>query len=324
MTRVVFIFHFLFLNPKSIEVAMRYVTRSDFDGLVCGMVLKEAGVIDSVQFAHPKDLQDGLIKCDENDVLCNVPYVPGCGLWFDHHTSEADRVGWNQDVKGVSKKALSCARIVYEYYGGEEKYPQFKEVIEAADKVDSGQLSLEDISNPQGWVLVGFLTDPRTGLGRFHEFRISNYNLMMSFIDHLRNLPLEQILEHPDVKERIDLYHQQNKLFVEMVRKHTKIENNVIVADLRGVNPIFTSNRFTIYSIFPEQNVSLWITDGKANVNVMISCGYSILNRSCTADVGALMLKYGGGGHKQVGTCQVNIADADSVIKEITAGLKQQ
>ncbi|GHT26561.1 exopolyphosphatase [Planctomycetales bacterium] len=302
---------------------MRYVTRSDFDGLVCGMVLKEAGVIDSVQFAHPKDLQDGLIKCDENDVLCNVPYVPGCGIWFDHHTSEADRVGWNPGVKGVSKKAPSCARIVYEYYGGEEKYPQLKNVIEAADKVDSGQLSLEDVRNPQGWVLVGFLTDPRTGLGRFHEFRISNYNLMMDFIDHLRNLPLEQILAHPDVKERIDLYQQQNKLFVEMVNKYTKIENNVIFTDLRGVTPIFTSNRFTIYSIFPEQNVSLWITDGKANVNVMISCGYSILNRSCTADIGALMLKYGGGGHKQVGTCQVGTADSDRVINEIIAGLKQ-
>ncbi|MDR3233831.1 MAG: exopolyphosphatase [Planctomycetaceae bacterium] len=301
---------------------MRFITRSDFDGLVCGMVLKEAGIIDSVQFVHPKDLQDGLFQADAGDVLCNVPYVPGCGLWFDHHTSEADRVGWNPGVKGVSRKAPSCARIVYEYYGGEDKFPQFKDVIEAADKVDSGQLTPDDIRNPQGWVLVGFIADPRTGLGRFHDFRISNYNLMMDFLDHLRTKPLAEILENPDVKERIDLYRQQTELFVDMVKKHTKIEGSVIVTDLRGVNPIYTSNRFTVYSVFPEQNVSLWITDGKAKVNVMISCGYSVVNRTCNADIGALMLKHGGGGHKQVGTCQVPFDDADTIIAGIVEGLK--
>jgi len=302
---------------------MRFVTRSDFDGLVCGMVLKEAGIIDSLQFVHPKDLQDGIFQAEATDVLCNVPYVPGCGMWFDHHTSEGDRVGWNPGVPGVSKKALSCARLVYEYYGGEEKFPQFKEIIEATDKVDSGQLTIEDIRNPQGWVLVGFIADPRTGLGRFHDFRISNYDLMKEFIDHLRTKTLDEILSNPDVKERIDLYRQQNELFVEMVKKHSKIDGNVIITDLRGVSPIYTSNRFTIYSLSPEQNVSLWITDGRAKVNVMISCGYSVLNRSCTVDIGALMLKYGGGGHKQVGTCQVPFDDADTIIAEVVEGLRR-
>jgi len=301
---------------------MRLVTRSDFDGLVCGMILKEAGIIDSLQFVHPKDLQDGIFKADATDVLCNVPFVPGCGMWFDHHTSEGERVGWNPGVPGESKKAPSCARLVYEHYGGEEKFPQFKEVIDATDKVDSGQLTQEDISNPQGWVLVGFIADPRTGLGRFHDFRISNYELMKEFIDHLRTKTLDEILANPDVKERIDLYRQQTEHFVEMVKQHSKIDGNVIITDLRGVSPIYTSNRFTIYSIFPEQNVSMWITDGKAKVNVMISCGYSVLNRSCTADIGALMLKHGGGGHKQVGTCQVAFDDADTIIGEIVKGLK--
>ncbi len=301
---------------------MRLVTRSDFDGLVCGMLLKEEGLIDDVHFVHPKDLQDGSFKAEANDVLCNVPFVPGCGMWFDHHSSEAERVGWDQSVKGVSKKAPSCAGIVYEYFGGAAKFPKFKDLIAAVDKVDSGQLSQDDIRNPQGWVLIGFIADPRTGLGRFHEFRISNYNLMLEFINHLRTLSLEEILAHPDVKERIDLYRQQTELFVEMVKKHTKIDGNVIVTDLRGVETIYTSNRFTVYGIFPEQNVSLWITEGKAKQNVVIACGYSILNRSCTADVGGLMLKYGGGGHKQVGTCQVPFDDADKVIAEIVQGLK--
>lgn len=301
---------------------MRLVTRSDFDGLVCGMLLKEEGIIDSVLFVHPKDLQDGLFKAEPSDVLCNVPYVPGCGMWFDHHSSEKERVGWTQEVKGISKKAPSCAGIVYEFYGGEKRFPKYKDLISAVDKVDSGQLTAEDIRNPEGWVLIGFIADPRTGLGRFHHFRISNYNLMLEFIDHLRNLSLEEILENPDIKERIDLYREQNELFVDMVKKHSKTDGNVLITDLRGVEPIYTSNRFTIYSVFPEQNVSLWMTDGKGKVNVMISCGYSILNRTCSADVGALMLKYGGGGHKQVGTCQVPAEDAERIIGEIVEGLK--
>lgn len=301
---------------------MRLVTRSDFDGLVCGMLLKEQGLIDDVQFVHPKDLQDGVFKAEPDDVLCNVPYVPGCGMWFDHHSSEQERIGWTQDVKGVSKKAPSCAGIIYEFFGGEKTFPRFKELIRAVDTVDSGQLTAEDILRPQGWILIGFIADPRTGLGRFREFRISNYQLMMEFINHLRTLSLEEILAHPDVKERIDLYREQTDKFVEMAIKYSKVEGNVLVTDLRGVEPIYTSNRFTIYSIFPEQNVSLWITEGKGKLNVMIACGYSILNRTCTADVGALMLQYGGGGHKQVGTCQVATEDADRVIGEIIRALK--
>ena len=302
---------------------MRLVTRSDFDGLVCGMVLKEAGIIDSAQFVHPKDLQDGIFRAEATDILCNVPFVSGCGMWFDHHSSEAERVGWTPGVPGVSKKAPSCARIVYDFFGGAAKYPHLEEVINAADKVDSGQLTLEDIKNPQGWVLIGFIADPRTGFGRFHNFRIANLQLMTEFIEHLRTLTLDEILAHPDIKERIDLYHQQTDLFVEMVKKHSRMDKNVLITDLRGQDTIYTSNRFTIYSVFPEANVSLWITDGKAKINVMISCGYSVINRTCTADVGALMLKYGGGGHKQVGTCQVPFDQADTTIAAIVEELKK-
>ena len=301
---------------------MRLVTRSDFDGLVCGMLLKEEGLIDDVKFVHPKDLQDGSFKAEPSDVLCNVPYVPGCGMWFDHHSSEQERIGWTQNVKGVSKKAPSCANIVCEYFGGEKKFAKFATLVQAVDKVDSGQLTQDDIRNPQGWVLIGFIADPRTGLGRFHEFRISNYALMMEFIHHLRTLSLEEILENPDIKERIDLYHAQTELFVEMVKKHSKLDGNVLITDLRGVDPIYTSNRFTVYAVFPEANVSLWMTAGKGNQNVMIACGYSILNRTCTVDIGALMLRHGGGGHKQVGTCQVPFGDADKTIAEIVRELK--
>ncbi len=300
---------------------MRLVTRSDFDGLICGMLLKEANIIDHWVFVHPKDLQDGLFTPTEDDVLANVPFVPGCGMWFDHHTSEDDRLGWNQDVKGESRLAPSAARIIYEYYGGAERFPLYKDMIEAVDKVDSGQLSREEILDPKGWILLGFISDPRTGLGRFREFRISNYQLMEELINHFRNMDISEILEHPDVKERVELYFEQSEKFREMVEKHTEIKDNVIITDLRDVSPIYTGNRFMIYSLYPEQNVSVWLVDGKQKQNVSIAVGYSILNRTCTVDIGKLMLEHGGGGHKMVGTCQVPYDEADSIIESIVQRL---
>lgn len=301
---------------------MRLVTRSDFDGLICGMLLKEAGIIDSWVFVHPKDLQDGLFVPTNEDVLANVPFVPGCGMWFDHHTSEKERLGWTQDVKGESRLAPSAARIIYEYYGGDAKFDGYKDMIEAVDKVDSGNLTKEEILNPTGWILLGFISDPRTGLGRFRDFKISNYQLMEELINHCRHMSIDEILNLSDVRERVELYFEQDKLFKEMVGAHTTIENNVIITDLRDVETIYTGNRFLVYSLFPEQNVSLWIVDGRQKQNVSIACGYSILNRTCTADIGQLMLKHGGGGHKMVGTCQVPYAEADNIIKEIVDVLK--
>ncbi len=302
---------------------MRLVTRSDFDGLICGMLLKEAGIIDSWTFVHPKDLQDGLFSPTKNDILANVPYVPGCGMWFDHHSSEEDRVGWNiDDVEGESRLAPSAARIIYEYYGGEEKFPHYGEMIEAIDKVDSGNLTHEEILKPTRWILMGFLSDPRTGLGRFRNFRISNYQLMEDLINHFRNMSIEEILALPDIKERIELYNEQTELFKEMVHKHTKTDDNVIVTDLRDVAPIYTGNRFLVYSLYPAQNVSLWIVDGKQKQNVAIACGYSILNRTCDVDIGKLMLSFNGGGHKMVGTCQVPYAEADQAIEKLTLALR--
>lgn len=286
------------------------------------MLLKEASIIDNWVFVHPKDLQDGVFKAGEDDVLANVPYVAGCGMWFDHHVSEAERVGWGLDVAGESRMAPSAARIIYDYYGGSSRFPGFGAVIEAVDKVDSGDLTKDDILEPRGWVLMGFVMDPRTGLGRFRDFRISNYQLMQELIDHCRAMSVEDLLEHPDVKERVKLYFEQNDLFREMLEAHTRVEGNVIVTDLRGVVPIYTGNRFLVYSLNPEQNISVWVVDGRAGQNVSIACGHSILDRSSQTDVGALMLAYGGGGHRNVGTCQVPCADADRVAREIVAQMR--
>ena len=244
-------------------MAMRLVTRSDFDGLACGALLLEAGIIDHWKFAHPKDLQDGLIPIDENDCLANVPYVPGCGLWFDHHSSEHERLELAGKYKGESRITPSCARIIYEYYGGKEKFPNFDDIMVAVDKVDSGNLTIDEIQNPKGWILVGFLMDPRTGLGRWREFTVPNYALMEKLMIACRDKSTDEILSMPDVKERIEVYNEQTAKFKEMVKAHTTIEGNLIITDLRGVDPIYTGNRFMIYSMYPEQNISAWIVSGK-------------------------------------------------------------
>lgn len=296
---------------------MRLITRSDFDGLACGALLKEAGIIDNWKFAHPKDLQDGLVEVNENDCLANVPYVEGCGLWFDHHSSEHERLKLKGRYKGESRITPSCARIIYEYYGGREKFPQFDDMMEAVDKVDSGNLSINEVQNPEGWILIGFLMDPRTGLGRWRQFTISNYQLMEKLIDACRTMTTDEILSLPDVKERIDVYFEQTEKFKEMVKKYTRVDGKLIISDLRGVNPIYSGNRFMIYSMYPEQNISAWIVSGRGGKGCSAAVGYSILNKTCTVDVGSLMLKYNGGGHKKVGTCQFTDENMETGLKQM-------
>lgn len=302
---------------------MRLVTRSDFDGLVCGALLLEAGIIDSWKFAHPKDLQDGLVPVDENDVLANVPFVEGCGLWFDHHSSEHERLQLEGKYKGESRITPSCARIIYEYYGGKERFPQFDEMMIAVDKVDSGNLTVDEIMNPTGWILVGFLMDPRTGLGRWRQFTISNYQLMEKLMVACKQHSTSEILALPDVKERIDVYNEQTEKFKEMVKAHTRVEGNVIISDLRGVDPIYTGNRFLIYSMYPDQNISAWIVSGRGGEGCSAAVGYSIINKSCTVDVGSLMLKYNGGGHKKVGTCQFTGENMEQELPKMLSELCQ-
>ena len=301
---------------------MRLLTRSDFDGLACAALLKELGVIDHWKFVHPKDMQDGLEEVTGNDVLANVPYVKGCGLWFDHHSSEEERLGKDIVFEGASRIEDSAARVVYEYYGGKDKMGKFESMVKAVDKVDSAKLTKEEILNPDGWVLLGFIMDPRTGLGRFRDFRISNYELMEFLIDECANKSIDEILSNPDVQERVKLYFEQDELFRKMIAEHTTVDGNVIITDLRGVDPIYTGNRFTIYSLYPEQNISIWAVDGRNKQNCPLAVGHSILNRTCKTNVGALMLKHGGGGHFQVGTCQVPYSDADIVIRELVEAMK--
>jgi nanoRNase/pAp phosphatase (c-di-AMP/oligoRNAs hydrolase) len=301
---------------------MRLLTRSDFDGLACGALLTYLKIVDDWKFVHPKDIQDGLVEVTDNDVVANVPYIKGCKLWFDHHSSEQERLGMHlEDIPGVSRIAPSCARVIYDYYGGEERLGHFTSMLEYVDRLDSANLTIDEIKNPTGWILLGFIMDPRTGLGRFKNFTISNYDLMKVLARACIDKTIDEILIMPDIKERLDVYFEQNELFAEMVKKHTRLEGPVIVSDLRGVETIYAGNRFLIYAMYPEQNISVWVIDGKNKRNCVISVGYSIINKTATVDVGSLLLKYGGGGHRAVGTCQTPYEDAGRVIGEIVESL---
>lgn len=299
---------------------MRLVTRSDFDGLCCAVLLKEVGLIDEYLFVHPKDVQDGLVNVDQNDVLTNIPYVPGCGMWFDHHTSEKERVGWDFDFKGLSKEAPSCARVIWEYYGGHESFSNGLEpMMNAVDRSDSANLTIEEIQNPDGWILLSFIMDPRTGLGRYRDYRISNYKLMEDMIEYCRTMNVEQILAISDVQERVKRYREQDVIFRDMLVQNSRQADKVVVLDLRAQTEIYTGNRFLLYTMYPECNISIQVIWGKNRQNVVFTCGHSIINRTSDTDVGSLMLKYGGGGHKKVGTCQVPTEDAESILDELIA-----
>ncbi len=303
---------------------MRLVTRSDFDGLVCGVLLKEAGVIDSMKFVHPKDIQDGKIEITSDDVLTNIPYVPGCGLWFDHHSSEDERgLHQGKDFEGACKFAPSAARVIYDYYGGKDKFAHLADLMDAVDKFDSGMLDPDDVFHPKGWMLLAFIMDPRTGLGRYHDYRISNYQLMEDMIEYCRTKTVGEIQAIPDVEHRVTRYFEQEPRFREFIESHSTVRGNVLVTDLRGVTETPCGNRFVPYALYTEPNISIRIIDGKANEFCVFAVGHNVFNRGSNTNVGSLMLKHGGGGHERAGTCQVSYEDADRVLEELIKQMNQ-
>jgi nanoRNase/pAp phosphatase (c-di-AMP/oligoRNAs hydrolase) len=296
----------------------RLVTRSDFDGLVCAALLKELGILEETKFVHPKDMQDGLVELTERDITTNLPYVPGARLAFDHHGSETLRLGETPENHIIDPTALSAARVVYDYFGGAERFTRVTEPLMAAvDKADSASFSLDEIKAPTGWILLSFLMDPRTGLGRFRDFQISNYQLMMLLIDACLDCSVEEVLELPDVVERVTLYREHAAAAQEQLLARSTVHENLVVLDLRSDEVIHPTNRFMIYALRPACNISIHVLWGLKQQNTVFAMGKSIIDRSSKTDVGALMLSYGGGGHAAAGTCQVANADAPRVLAEL-------
>jgi nanoRNase/pAp phosphatase (c-di-AMP/oligoRNAs hydrolase) len=301
----------------------RLVTRSDFDGLVCGVLLKELDLIDEIAFVHPKDMQDGKIPISARDITTNLPYVPGCHLAFDHHSSELARNGARHPANYViDPEAFSAARVVWRHFGGAQRFPRVREdLLTAVDKADAAQFSRDEILDPQGWPLLSFLMDSRTGLGRFRQFRISNYDLMMKLIDECRTHIVEEILELPDVKERVALFRSHEPQFRAQLMRCATVKDDVVVLDLRKEETIYAGNRFMIYALFPQCRVSMHVLWGVKQQNTVFAVGKSILDRTSPIDVGAICLSYAGGGHKAAGTCQVDNARAEAVKAELMGKL---
>jgi nanoRNase/pAp phosphatase (c-di-AMP/oligoRNAs hydrolase) len=296
----------------------RLVTRSDFDGLVCAVLLNELNMIDEIKFVHPKDMQDGKIELSERDITTNLPFAPGAGLAFDHHASEMLRNTKAQSNYIINPDAPSAARVVYDYCGGKKAFPHITdEMMDAVDKADSAQYSHADIIAPKGWVLLNYLMDSRTGLGRFRDFRISNYTLMMDLIKYCRDHSIDEILKLPDVKERVDLYFEHVDKAKAQINRCTTVYRKLAVLDLRREEIIYATNRFMIYALFPQTDISIHVMWGRQRQNTVFATGKSILDRSNTLNIGELMLSYGGGGHQAAGTCQVPTDQADALLKQV-------
>jgi nanoRNase/pAp phosphatase (c-di-AMP/oligoRNAs hydrolase) len=298
--------------------AHRLVTRSDFDGLVCAALLKELGMLDDILFVHPKDVQDGKVELSASDITANLPYRPEVALSFDHHSSEDLRVTEDAGNRVASSGADSAARVIYEHFGGAEQFPRVSdEMMEAVDRADAAKFSESEILDPRGWILVSFLMDPRTGLGRFRDFRISNYELMMELIDLCLERSADEILQHPDVAERVALYREHADDAVEQIRRCSTVHGHVVVLDLRDEEVIHPTNRFMVYALHPQCTVSVHLIWGLRRENTVIAVGRSIVDRSSRFDIGRLMLEHGGGGHEAAGTCQVANERAEETVAEI-------
>jgi nanoRNase/pAp phosphatase (c-di-AMP/oligoRNAs hydrolase) len=301
----------------------RLVTRSDFDGLVCAMLLKQRGLISEITFVHPKDVQDGVVRITAGDITTNLPYRAEAFLVFDHHTSEVERNGQQHPNYIIDADAPSAARVVYDYFGGVVVFPLITdELMRAVDQADSADYNIAEILEPQGWVLLNYLMDPRTGLGRFHDFSVSNYDLMMELIDYCLAHPVDQVLQLPDVAQRVARFQEQSVLFRAQLLRCTTVIGEVAIVDLRDEKTIYAGNRFMVYALFPQASVSVHVLWGRQKRNTVLAVGKSILNRSNQVDIGSLMWAgYNGGGHRNAGTCQVSHEDAQRSLGEIVDAL---
>jgi len=302
----------------------RLVTRSDFDGLICAVLLKELDLIEDIKFVHPKDMQDGVIDITDRDITTNLPYVKGVHLAFDHHLSETLR---NEKAENhiIEPDAPSAARVVYNYYGGAARFPaSWNDMMEAVDKADSAQFSQDEILNPEGWVLMNFLMDARTGLGRFKDFTVSNYQLMMNLIDYCKDHAIGDVLQLPDVQERVSLFKEHEAAAKAQIQRCATVHGNLVVLDLRNEETIYAVNRFMIYALYPDCNISIHVMWGVKQQNTVFAIGKSILNRSSNTNIGELCLRYGGGGHMNAGTCQVANQDSGQHLQAIIATINQE
>jgi len=297
---------------------MQLITRADWDGLACAVLLSRVEKIEAIYFAHPKDMQDGKVPVPKTAIIANLPYHPNCALWFDHHISEEGQAQTISEFKGKYGVAPSAARLVYEYYGGGQKFPEFVELVAVTDKIDSAQLTMDDVSQPTGWVLLSYTIDPRTGVtGMLPQA----YFLML--VEMLQTLSLEEIMQAPEVKARCEQVLADEVRFRRALLINSRQEADVVITDFRGLGEVPAGNRFLVYALFPEANISVRLFDGRGGKFVVAALGHSLFNRTSKTNIGELLKRYGGGGHRGAGTAQFSKEEADTKIAEIIEQLKK-
>ena len=293
---------------------MNVLTRGDLDGLTSTVLLTLIYPVKQIKFAHPKAVQDGEVAVSDEDIIVNLPYVKGCGFWFDHHVSEKRKLDDIGEFKGRFEVAPSAARVIYNHYKRPE-FARFDELMTATDRVDAAQLTKEDVTDPKGWILLAYTLDPRTGFGP--EFQ----KYFRWLVEYVKEVPMQKVLDHPEVRKRCDRVKQERDEFVALLKQHSHADGTVIFTDFRGQKETPVGNRFLVYTLHPQANCEVRAFKGKAG-NVVLACGHSIFNRTCNVNVGSLMAQYGGGGHAGAGTCQVPADTADAWIEEIVNTLK--
>jgi hypothetical protein len=296
---------------------MRLVTRGDLDGLTSAVIITSSEAIEEVVLIHPQDITDKRFEVRGGDILANLPYHPSCGKWFDHHLLTQSNERPPEKFEGRYGLAPSAARVVFEYYL--EKNPKissYETLLLETDRLDSAQLNIDDVLDPQGYILLGYTLDPRTGLGAFQDY-------FMKLLAWLKEKPLEEILKEPAVDERVVHLKEQDRRFREETTAHSRRDGNVVITDFRGLQPLPIGNRFIVYTLFPQANISVRLHAGPSPDRVAAAVGHSIFNRTSRTNVGELMSRYGGGGHKGAGTCLLPASHVDALVAEMVGIMKK-
>lgn len=306
-------------NPK-----YRLLTRGDLDGLVCGVLLRHldlAGEI--VLIDSPGEMSSGKVDVLPDDIIANLPYVPGAHLCFDHHVSETIR---NRPTPGyiIDPDAPSAARVIYEYYGGNKAFPPFfNELMKAVDKADSGNFTREEILHPSGWSLLNFLVDKRTRVEEWGKFAIDETAFKLGIIESMGSMTIDELMKSPDVAQRTEVYFRYEEKYRKQLASTVNLYANIAVFDFRQCGSIYPGNRFIIYALYPQCNLSIQIKQETDNPVTTFSVGKSIINKSSEANIGELMYAYGGGGHRAAGACHVPNDEAGRVFDEIVERLME-
>jgi oligoribonuclease NrnB/cAMP/cGMP phosphodiesterase (DHH superfamily) len=289
---------------------MRLFTHTDLDGVMCAVLISCVEEVDEFRFVDPGTVQAGKIAFTNQDIISDLPYDRRCGIWFDHHESSRPKDG--AKFEGAWKMAPSAARVVYDYY--ENPYlEKYAPAVEATDRIDSGQVTLEEAQKPQGWFLLSNTLETSAEKKEDDAYRAHVISLIR------RNPDISSILTDSKVAARVKNVEAELALFSKLLRENTVMKGKVAFSDLRQHPELPRGNNYLIYSLFPDAATSVRLMPEKEDKDsIKISVGHNIYHSpKCGFDVGAAMKAIGGGGHRSVGGASVKKEEAEGIAKRI-------